>query len=56
MRNLGGAWSSSDNDYLCQQALSFRAFIEGLFDNEDEDGHGYWEMQPRKEEARRLEF
>lgn len=56
VRNLGGAWSSSDNDYLCLQAPSFREFIEGLFENDDRDGYDYWEMQPRESESRRLEL
>ncbi len=55
VRNFGGNWSSPDNDYLCLQAASFREFIEGLSENSDRDGYGYWEMQPGQPEAFRLE-
>jgi hypothetical protein len=55
VRNFGGRWSSPENDYLCLQAPSFRAFIEGLFDEEDRIGHEYWDMQPGTSEALRLE-
>lgn len=56
VRNWGGPWSSSDNDYLCLQASSFREFVEGLFENDDGDGREYWDMFSTEQEARRLEF
>ncbi|WEK05957.1 MAG: SMI1/KNR4 family protein [Candidatus Devosia phytovorans] len=56
VRNHGGTWSSPENDYLCLQAPSFRTFVESLYEDEDGDGHDYWDMQSGEPEACRLDF
>lgn len=51
-----GVWSSPDNDYLCPQARSFRDFVQGLSENDDEDGYDYWYSPASARTRRLLEF
>lgn len=48
-----GAWSSTENDYLCPQTQSFRGFVESLFDNDEKEGYDYW-YSPSSKRTRRL--
>lgn len=49
-----GVWGSDDNNYLCAQAPSFRAFVESLTDDASRSGYSYWGQPAGKHLERTL--
>lgn len=50
------AWGSESNMKAWPQAESFRAFVESLYENGDEEGYEYWYLSSEKELEKKVEF
>ena len=49
-------WGDPDNDTAWEQAPSFRAFMDSLYDNAAQDGFNYWHLPGLKHLERPLDF
>ena len=50
------AWGQDDNNKAWPQADSFKAFVEGLYDNDEQEGHDYWYLPSKKGLEKKVEF
>jgi hypothetical protein len=49
-------WGTGDNKHVWRQEDSFRAFVESLYENEEEEGHEYWYLPSEKGMEKKVEF